>query len=173
MNIQNPEQLRGLLAAVGIAGLAFLALVAVAVAIAICWFLHSCLARIPPQYRKQEPVMAWLLLIPCFNLAWNFFVYPKVAESFKAYFDSVGRTDVGDCGRTLAVTFCILAVVGLPLGMVPFGGLVSCPLCIANFVIWILFMIKAVTLKGQIPLDAGTVVPNAPGAPGAPTPSQP
>ncbi|OGV78615.1 MAG: hypothetical protein A3K19_31835 [Lentisphaerae bacterium RIFOXYB12_FULL_65_16] len=166
--MQNPDQLRALLAMAGVAGIAFLVVVGLAVAVAICWFLYTCLARVPVQYRQQEPVMVWLLLIPCFNLVWNFFVYPKIAESYKAYFDSVGRTDVGDCGRSLAVTFCILAVVGIPLGIVPFiGGIISCFLGLANLVIWILFMVKAVTLKGQIPLDAGTVVTPAP------PPSQP
>jgi hypothetical protein len=52
------------------------------IAILICLFLSSCLKRIPEEHRQQSPGMVWLLLIPCFAVVWNFFVYPKIAESF-------------------------------------------------------------------------------------------
>jgi hypothetical protein len=163
--MQNPEQLQKLIAACGVAGVALAVLVLLAIGIAVCWFLSSCLTRVPAQFRRQRPELTWLLLIPCFNIVWNFFVYPKIAESFKAYFDSVGRTDVGDCGRALAMVFCILTAVGVPLGLIPLlGAILGCFLGLANLVIWILFLVKAAGLKGQIPLDAG-IAPPAPEPP--------
>jgi hypothetical protein len=152
----NQEQIKALMAAVGVVGVLFVAVIAIAIGCLICWYLSSCLKRVPPQFRRQEPAMAWLLLIPCFNLVWNFFVYPKIGESYQAYFDSIGRTDLGDCGRSLGLSYCILSVAGLPLGMIPvIGGVVSCFLGLATLVVWILFLVKAGNLKSQIPLDAG------------------
>lgn len=159
--MQNSEQqMRAMVAAVGVIGLVVIVIIAVAIAILICWYLSSCLKRVPPQFRRQEPGLVWLLLIPCFPIIWNFFVYPKIAESYQAYFDSVGRTDVGDCGRSLAMWYCILTVIGLPAGfvlsLIPIlGPLASCVMSLATLVLWIMFLVKAGSLKGQIPLDAG------------------
>jgi len=100
--------------------------------VAICLFLSKCLQAVPPEFRKQEPGKVWLLFIPLFNLIWIFFVFPKIAESFKAYFDSAGRTDVGDCGRGLALAYCIsifipcvniLSLILLIVVLVKFNGL--------------------------------------------------
>ena len=40
----------------------------------------------------MEPAMVFLLLIPCFGLVWNFFLYPRLSRSFQKYFQSVGDT---------------------------------------------------------------------------------
>ena len=111
--------------------------ISIGIKILICWYLSSCLEKIPPRFRRQEPGMVWLLLIPLFTFVWAFFVYPKIADSFKAYFDSVGRTDVGDCGRDLALIYCILAVI-------PYVGL-------AALILLILVLVKFDALKKQIP----------------------
>ena len=39
-----------------------------------------------------------LLLVPIFNVVRKVFVYLRLAESFSSYFESIGKTDVGDCG---------------------------------------------------------------------------
>jgi hypothetical protein len=77
-------------------------------ALVVSLLMYSFLKEIPSEHRKQEPSMVFLLFIPCFNLIWNFFVFPKTAESFKSYFESRGVTDVGDCGYQLARIFCIV-----------------------------------------------------------------
>lgn len=91
--------------------------------------------------------MVFLLLIPCFNIVWNFFVYPKLADSFASYFRAQGRTDVGDCGRGIGMAYCICAVCGV----VPYLGLLA---GLAALILWIIFLVKAADLKGQIP-EAG------------------
>lgn len=118
----------------------------------ICWYLSNCLKAIPQEHRKQEPGMVWLLMIPLFSIVWNFFVYPRISESYKSYFDSIGRTDVGDCGRSLAFTFCILCCCTI----IPYlGGCVG----IAALVIWIILLVKYSTLKGQITNPSGGSYP--------------
>lgn len=128
--------------------------VSLGICAAICWFLSSCLQKVPVEHQKQKPALVWLLMIPCFNIVWNFFVFPKVAESFKAYFDSIGRTDVGDCGLSMAKLLCILAAVLVPatiLVAIPIvGALIVCALEIAVLVIFIITLVKFNGLKGQI-----------------------
>jgi len=140
------------LAIIGV--IALVLLVSLAIHIAICWFLSSCFARIPVAYRRQDPAMVWLLLVPCFNLVWAFFVLPRLSESFQAYFEAQGRTDVGDCGRTLAMLYCIGGVVVSVVGWVPFVGLLNCLVGPLLLVVLILFLVTAAALKGQIPPGA-------------------
>ena len=105
---------------------------------------YIVLSRIPPQFRKQQPGMAFLLLIPFFSLIWNFFVHPKIAESLKACFDAQGPHAHGDCGGSLALGFCICSVCSL----IPFVGFLA---GIAGLVLLILFYVKVFELSAKIP----------------------
>ena len=60
----------------GLGILALIVLFILAIQVLICFLLHKCYQRIPQPFRKMEAGLVWLLLIPCFNLIWNFFVYP-------------------------------------------------------------------------------------------------
>lgn len=112
----------------------------------VCYLLSNCFKAIPPQFRKQQPGMVWLLMIPVFSLVWNFFVYLKLSESYQAYFAAQGRTDVGDCGKQIALLYCIFAAcTAVPVPHVYF--LVA----IAALVLLIIYMVKAYDLKKQIP----------------------
>jgi len=109
--------------------------------------LYADYQRIPPGFRKQEPGLVWLLLIPCFNVVWNFFVFPGLSDSFKAYFDSVGDSSVGNCARDLGLGYAICCAASL----VP---LVGCLTGIVSLVLLILYLVKANDLKNRIPLTA-------------------
>jgi hypothetical protein len=126
------------LAVAGAAALAFFA--------AICWVFASCLARIPPEHRKQQPGLVYLLLIPFFPLAWNFFVFPRIAASFKSHFQARGE-DV-DAGEGLALAFCLLFLGCFLLVCVPY---VSGLCAVGAFVTFVLMLMKFVDLKGRIP----------------------
>jgi hypothetical protein len=132
-------------------------LVGLAIQAVICWYLSTCLKAIPEEHRKQQPNMVWLMMIPLFNIVWQFFVYPKIAESYKSYFDSIGRTDVGDCGKNLALVLCILVC----LGVVPYLNICT---GIAALVLFILVLVKFGTLKGQIQNPPTSLPPMAPTA---------
>ncbi len=94
--------------------------------------------------------MVWLLMIPCFNIVWNFFVYPALSESYTAAFESQGSNPHGDCGRTLALVYCILVAVSVVLSMIPCISIISCFTSLASLVVWILILVKAGGLKSQI-----------------------
>lgn len=125
--------------------------IAYGILIGICVFISGCFKRVPAQFRKQEPGMVWLLLIPCFNIVWMFFVLPKLAESYKAYFDSVGKTDVGDCGYNLALWYCILIPCNAVASFIPIINLLTIPAGIAGLVLLILFLVKAGEYKKLMP----------------------
>jgi len=130
-------------------------LIGIAVKAFICYHLSQCLQRIPPEYRRQEPGMVWLLLIPFFSLVWNFFVWPKVAESFKAYFNAQGRTDVGDCGGGLALALSICGACSLVAGAL--AG-------IAALVMMIILLVQFNGYKNQISMVADKAFPTVPPA---------
>ncbi|MFC1735202.1 hypothetical protein ACFL1X_03730 [Candidatus Hydrogenedentota bacterium] len=120
-------------------------LVGIAIAVVICLLISGCFQRIPQEFRLMEPAMVWLLLIPCFSLIWNFFVWPKLADSYKNYFDSVGNTEVGDCGKGLNMAYCIVCVCGV----IPCVGYLAWP---ASIVLLIICLVKALSFKNQIDL---------------------
>ena len=123
-------------------------LVMFAISVFICYLLWNAQKQVPAKFRKVEPNAIWLLLIPLFNLVWNFFVVPKIAESYKAYFDSIGRTNVGTCGREFAFYYCIAAICCFIPVLGSLAGL-------AGLVLLILFLIKIYDLKKQILPETG------------------
>jgi hypothetical protein len=117
--------------------------VAIAIMVFICYLLYQLYLAIPEKHRAMEPAKVWLLLIPCFNIVWIFWVYPGLAKSFKSYFDSASDTTVGDCGEKLALWYCICTVCSV----IPCVGAIS---GLASLVLLILFLIKAHELKSKI-----------------------
>ncbi len=120
-------------------------LVMLAVQIFICYLLQTCYNRVPEDFRQLSPGLVWLLLIPIFGLVWNFFVFLKLANSYKAYFTSVAKPHMGDCGRALGLAYCICAC----LSIIPLLGYLT---GIAALILLIILMVKMVGLRNQIPL---------------------
>ncbi|HEX6852742.1 MAG TPA: hypothetical protein VF139_15200 [Candidatus Polarisedimenticolaceae bacterium] len=121
-------------------------LVVLAINVVVCALLYGCLKRVPAEHRKLDAGLVWLLLIPCFNAVWNFFVFPRLAQSYQSYFRAAGRNDLGDCGAGFGWAYagCILGA-HLPLPFVPFG------VGFAALILLILFLVKALQLKNLIP----------------------
>ena len=88
----------------------------------------------------MEPGMVWLLMIPLFQIVWNFFVLPKTSRSFQRYFAAQGRTEFGDCGEKIGL-WCAICFA---LNLVPCVGLVA---WLAAIVLLIMYLVKVVGLK--------------------------
>jgi hypothetical protein len=122
-------------------------LVSLGIHLAILFLLYKDLQAVPAEFRRMEPSMVWLLLIPCFNLIWNFFVFSRVAGSYQDYFHERGRRDVGDCGAGIGIAYSTCAI------------LVSIP-CLNYLTVWfcgpamivliILYLVKLQGLKQEI-----------------------
>ena len=95
-----------------------------AIQVFCCWFLANTLKKVPPSYRSQEPGMVWLLLIPCFSLVWNFFVFPKISESVCHYLSARGGSYSGDGGKGIGFAYCICMAASIVVGAAALAGLV-------------------------------------------------
>jgi len=113
------------------------------ISVVVCFLLYDAQKRVPPQFRQIEPGMVWLLLIPCFNIVWNFIALPKVSRSYKAYFDSIGRSDVGTCGEGLATGYAVCVACTL----IPCVGMFA---SLASLVLLIMYLAKILGLKAHI-----------------------
>lgn len=118
-------------------------LICLAIGIAIMWFLSSALKALPENCQMMPPAHVWLMLIPLFNLVWIFFVYSRVSQSYRVYFNSVGRTEFGDCGEQIGLWYCICVVVSC----IPCINLLTGP---ASLVLLILYIVKIAELKQQV-----------------------
>jgi hypothetical protein len=105
--------------------------------------LTRALSVLPERDLRITPAQAWLLLIPCFNLVWNFIVWLRAADSFQSYFQRMGRTDLGDFGRGIYLAHCILAV----LTVAPYAG---CVAVVADLVLWIMSLARISYLRGEV-----------------------
>src|SRR4029079_5490802 len=89
-------------------------LVALAIGITIQVFylltMSRCYSRIAPRNRRMEPGLVWLNLIPgCANI-WICFTTIRLADSLQAEFRWRRLRGDGDFGRTLGITYPILAL---------------------------------------------------------------
>ena len=122
-------------------------IIRLAIAIVIAVLISGCYAQIPQQYREMEPGMVYLIIIPCFDLVWTFFVTLRLSQSFQKYFAAHGRLDVGDCGYQLGLWYSICRVASA----IPCVNSVAGP---AGLVLLILYLVKIMGLKGQMPVGA-------------------
>ncbi len=127
-----------------VAMVAVMLLISLAINIAICILLHVVQSRVPAEHQKISPPAIWLLLIPIFGLVWNFFVFQRIPESYKSYFDSVGDPVVGDCGKGVGLWFAISAACTI----VPCLNYIAGP---ASLVLLIIFLVKVFELRGKVP----------------------
>ena len=54
-----------------------------------------------PEHQTMKPGLCWLLLIPIFNIYWNFKALPAVSNSLKATLEDKGQAceEIGNVGR--------------------------------------------------------------------------
>ena len=119
-------------------------LLALGIAVFVLYLLYDALRAIPPEYRSMEPGQVWLMLIPLFNLVWVFFVTQRIPESYQRFFNSRGRYDVGDAGKSLGLWYAICTVCSI----IPCLGFFT---ALAGLVLLILFLVKITGLKAQVP----------------------
>jgi hypothetical protein len=76
----------------------------------ICYFTKKFMDAIPKEFHEFESWQVWLLMIPCWSIVWNFFVFPKMARSYQRLFKFYGVHDKGDCGHGMAMLYCIFSI---------------------------------------------------------------
>lgn len=106
--------------------------------------LQKVLGRCRPENRTLEPGMVWLLLIPLFNIVWQFLVVNHISNSLKKEFEARGeQPDEAEPGKGIGLAMCITNVVSI----VPYLGTV---VGIASFVLWIIYWVKIAGYSNRI-----------------------
>jgi len=109
--------------------------------------LQKTLTRCAPENRAMAPGMVWLMLIPLFNLVWQFFVVINVSKSLAAEFAKRGIAEEPEPGKKLGMITCILGCCGI----IPLLG-VLCSL--GALVCWILYWMKIAGFSAKIAAPA-------------------
>jgi hypothetical protein len=131
-----------------VAGLGVLTVALVVIAImlvpAIFYLLtlQKALNRCSPECRAMNPGMVWLMLIPLFNLVWQFFVVLNMAKSLGAEFQKRGLAEDPNPGQTLGLVMCVGNLICGPVGLI----------C------WIIYWVKIAGYSARIAAPPGAVV---------------
>ena len=104
--------------------------------------LMNTLNAISPQHRRLTPGLVFLLLIPLFNLVWNFIVVTKIRDSLQAEFAARNLQGTG-FGFGIGIAMCILYIVCI----IPLINLLAAP---AALVCWIIYWVQIAGFKSQL-----------------------
>ena len=85
----------------------------IAVAIAFLMTLSNTLKAISPANRTTEPSSVWLMLIPIFNIVWQFILYGKMKESVNAEYKSKGVSDTFDATYQIGIISAVGGIVSV------------------------------------------------------------
>jgi hypothetical protein len=80
--------------------------------------LQKALNRCSPECRAMNPGMVWLMLIPLFNLVWQFFIVMNVSKSLAAEFQKRGMAEELNPGQTLGIIMCVGNLICGPVGLI-------------------------------------------------------
>jgi hypothetical protein len=105
--------------------------------------LQKALQRCALENQAMDPAQVWLLLIPVFNLAWQFVVVSNIAKSLEKEFRSRNLPIEPEPGKTVGLAFCILSVCS----MIPFLGFLT---AVAGLVCWIVYWIKIANFSSTL-----------------------
>jgi len=98
--------------------------------------LQKALERCSPASRTMQPGMVWLLLVPLFNMIWNFFVVLALAKSLANEFARRGiPSPEAEPGQSIGLAMCICTCCGI----IPVLGLLA---SLASMVLWIMYWVK-------------------------------
>ncbi len=137
-----------------VSGTLFLGFLVIGIAIAIFYILtlSRALGKCRPSAKTMEPGMLWLLLIPLFNLIWNFFVVLALAKSLGNEFRLRNiPNQESEPGKTIGMAMAVCGACSIiPLVNILTG--------IVYIVLWIIYWIKIAgfsQILDQVPASSG------------------
>ena len=117
--MMDQSQSHELAAGLGLLGIAFIVFAILLVpTIFYLLTLQKALNRCSPECRAMNPGMVWLMLIPLFNVVWQFFVVINMAKSLGAEFQKRGISEDPNPGQTLGLVMCVGNLICGPVGLV-------------------------------------------------------
>ncbi len=77
--------------------------------------ISKTIKAIDPEYRSQAPGMAWLLLIPVFNVIWFFFLLKSIKNGFLRMYENKRINQPIDTGYVYGIAMgCCWAASFIP-----------------------------------------------------------
>jgi Domain of unknown function (DUF4328) len=117
--------------------------ISLAINLLVCWLVYRANEALPAEHRRTESWQAFLLLIPLFNLVWNFILLARVSGGMQSYFQSKNDASVGDCGATIGLWYSICCIaVWVPI--------VVCVAGPAALVLLVLYLVKISGLRTRV-----------------------
>jgi hypothetical protein len=128
------------------AGCLFLAVLAVG--IVYIAFLSQTLGKCAPSSRTMQPGLVWLLLVPLFNIVWNFLVVIAIAKSLSNEL-RLRNIHVNDAepGKAVGIAMCICGACEI----IPIVNLI---LIIPHMILWIIYWVKIAGFCGVLDRSA-------------------
>ena len=99
--------------------------------------LSGVLKKCSTQNRKMPPNQVWLLLIPLFNLVWQFVVMSKISDSLRKEYRERNITFKGDMGEAVGLFFCISIIIHI---LATASG--TAFMILPTIVLWIIHWVK-------------------------------
>ena len=112
----------------------------------VCYLMAAAIKVLPQEHLQITTGKIWLLMIPCFNIAWAFIVVQGISGSFRSYFLSRGQTQYGDCHYQLGLFYCI----AICCNFVPYLNFIS---GLASIVLLIVYLVQIHQLKATVAAD--------------------
>jgi hypothetical protein len=117
--MQNTDHAQGLAAGAGLLTVFFI--VCAIMLVPMIFYLvtlQKALNRCSPESRAMNPGLVWLMLIPLFNIVWQFFIVLNMAKSLGAEFQKRGIAEEPNPGQTLGMVMCIGNLICGPVGLI-------------------------------------------------------
>ena len=84
------------------------------------FLFHRNLDAIPESHRKLGKGSIWALVVFPLAIFWLFLVLPRLSDSWKSYFASLGNDTVGGCGRKVGLWSAWLCLISNGVGVLPY-----------------------------------------------------
>ena len=134
------ENNQGLGLGIGMGIMAFAILLMLGIGILVLWIVSKAMAGVPEKYRPMSPGQVFLLIIPLFNLYWNFRVFEPMMQGYTDALNAKKLPVNGDGGVGMARWFSIANI----LCIVPFLNMLAAP---AALILFIMVLVRAFDAK--------------------------
>jgi len=106
--------------------------------------IQGLLKKIAPENRFMEPQQVWLVLIPLFNIYWNFVIAARVSNSLTNEFFDRKIAEEEDPGRHAGVRYAVLFL----LSYIPqLPGIISLTFFLLTMVYFVTYWVKLNNFK--------------------------
>jgi hypothetical protein len=132
--------------------------------LAFLFTLNNTLLVIKPKNRHTQPSSVWLMLIPLYNLVWQFILYRRLINSITAEYKARGYHETAEQSYRIGVTSAIVLITSsFASRSESIPPLIETLLTLTGLVTWGIFWIQISNHRNRIkslPPDSDSVIFN-------------